>query len=698
MPQPPAPPPPSPFERAGTLRNRTFIGLLIAQFLAAFNDQAIHASAMFFAINKKTLTEESAISLMPILFFAPWAIFCTLAGYFADKYSKRTSLVFWKFAEIGITAVALLGFILGSECNMPNTGVWIVLSTVFLMGTHSTFFVPAKYGAMPEILDNTMLSKGNGVLESLSFLATIFGTVSGGFLSYWYHDDEYIIGIILVSLAIVGALASLMIRRMPAANTNRPLPKYVYLPLWKSLKSLIRSKPLAFALVGIAFFTFMLAYMRAAVYMLGESRVPRWTELETSGIVGMTALGIGLGSPLAGYLSGKKVELGLIPIGAVGMILTICLAAFMLHHVVALVVCIILIGFFTGFYLIPMFTQLQHRAPKEQKGEVISTSNFTNVVGAILSSVLFFFLVWLAHHSGLAPLVTQVDIYTARELTVLQEDKHHRVVFFRIEREDGVGKDIGVAAGPILPIIWAEDEDPDNANPTILISQKASTEWSRREDAEKEGRNSPPLIVTVSKYVITDGARKMPHYCLRLSTEPQRRVHDNRELPRYLFFGAALMTLGVLLILLRLLPDLWQRTGWVLRSLRRERLRVEGIRSLPGHGGVLLASDAALPETQTAVRWASDRLVHFLSATSTEKDLQVAEHWLKKGGVVALTMNVPGGPGDRQHERLSPVPGIAIIPVHAIPSDVKFGAAMKGSPSADEVRAAIEALRVTQVE
>src|SRR5437870_11261440 len=110
------------FEKAHRLRNRTFIGLLIAQFLAAFNDQAIHASAMFFAINKKTLTQEFAISLMPILFFAPWAILPTIAGYYADKYSKRNSLVFWKFAEIGITAIALLGFILGSELNMPNLG------------------------------------------------------------------------------------------------------------------------------------------------------------------------------------------------------------------------------------------------------------------------------------------------------------------------------------------------------------------------------------------------------------------------------------------------------------------------------------------------------------------------------------------------------------------------------------------------
>ena len=94
----------SAFEPASSLRSRTFIGLLIAQFLAAFNDQAIHASAMFFAINQKFMTAPNAISLMPILFYAPWAIFCTIAGYLADRYSKRNSLVVWKFVELTLPA------------------------------------------------------------------------------------------------------------------------------------------------------------------------------------------------------------------------------------------------------------------------------------------------------------------------------------------------------------------------------------------------------------------------------------------------------------------------------------------------------------------------------------------------------------------------------------------------------------------
>src|SRR5437016_1916298 len=221
------------FEPASSLRSRTFIGLLIAQFLAAFNDQAIHSSAMFFAIGfryrngehygEHFMTAPSAISLMPILFYAPWAIFCTIAGYLADRYSKRNSLVFWKFAEIGIALIALLGFWLGSVHHQP-LGPMLVMSTVFLMGTHSAFFVPAKYGAMPEILQPHMLSRGNGLLESFSFLAVILGTVTGGVLSFLYDGHEYVTGLILVGLAVLGLLASLLIRRMPAANPGRPFP------------------------------------------------------------------------------------------------------------------------------------------------------------------------------------------------------------------------------------------------------------------------------------------------------------------------------------------------------------------------------------------------------------------------------------------------------------------------------------------
>ena len=276
---------------------------------------------MFFAINTRTLGEAQAISLLPILFYAPSSLFCTLAGYLSDRFSKRNSLVFWKFAEVGITGLALFGFWLGTHADSPRVGAWIVLSTVFLMGTHSAFFVPAKYGVMPEILQSHLLSRGNGVLESLSFLAVILGTVSGGVMSYVFLRRETNIGVVLLTLAVIGAIASLLIRRMPASNPTLRFPRYLYGPLFRNLKTLLWSRTLAFAVIGIAFFTFVVSFMRATVYMFGESQNPRRDELKTSAVAGTVAFGVVLGSPLVGWLSGCKVELGLLPIGAFGMIL-----------------------------------------------------------------------------------------------------------------------------------------------------------------------------------------------------------------------------------------------------------------------------------------------------------------------------------------------------------------------------------------
>src|SRR5207245_4458098 len=163
-----------------------------------------------------------------------------------------------------------------------------------------------------------------------------------------------------------------LIQRMPAANPGRPFPKNLFKPLLDNLRILLRSKPLALAVLGIAFFTFMVAFMRGAVYMHGETRNPPWDELHTSIVVGVVALGVGLGSPLAGSLSGGKIELGLVPLGAVGMIISLLLAAVSLNQQAGLIACLVAIGFFTGFYIVPMFTLLQHRAPKASKGDLMA--------------------------------------------------------------------------------------------------------------------------------------------------------------------------------------------------------------------------------------------------------------------------------------------------------------------------------------
>lgn len=530
--------PAAPTAPAAGLFSRTFVGLLVAQFFAAFNDQAIHAAAMFFAINTQALTEENAITLMPILFYAPWALFCTVAGYLADRYSKRSSLVAWKVAEVGITLVATLGFYLGQPGGSA-AGPWLVLGCVFLMGTHSAFFVPAKYGVMPEILPPEQLSRGNGVLESLSFLAVILGTVSGGVMSFLFRGNEVVIGVILTTLAVVGAVASLAIRRTAASDPHKRFPPYLYGPLVANVRLFLRVPALRLVLQGLVFFTFVVAFMRAAVYMLGESQNPRWDELKTSVIVGTVALGIGLGSPLAGYLSGRRIELRLVVVGAAGMAALLFAAAGVADVVPVLILCIIGIGFFTGFYIVPLFTLLQHKAPKASKGDMIATSNCVNTVGAIAATVLFKLVVLGAHLSGVAPAVTDRKPVATGDLVELDVSRG-RPVYFVVRRADGTTERGGrrPGGGPATAEgLAAEVLGPGTAADVIDVGKGVPVAVD----------SARPARVDVSVYAVGG----VQHFDITPAGVAPEAAHDNRSLPRYLFLGAALLTLGMLGLILR---------------------------------------------------------------------------------------------------------------------------------------------------
>jgi MFS family permease len=607
------------FQPADHLKSRTFIGLLVAQFFAAFNDQAIHAAAMFYAINTATLSEAQAIGLMPILFYAPWAIFCTVAGWLSDRYSKQKAFIIWKMVEVAVCLLALYGFWLGRN-GAPSTGAWIVLVTVFLMGMHSAFFVPAKYGAMPEILTPRMLSKGNGLLESLSFLAVILGTVFGGVLSFVFLRHEYMIGIILVILAIVGAVASLLIENIPPANPNRTFPPYIYQPLFQNIKTLLVSRPLIFAVVGIAFFTFLVSYMRAVVYMHGQSQVPRWSEAYTSLIVGMVALGIGVGSPLVGWLSGGKVEIGLVPIGAVGMVIATTLAGIFLFQVWVLVLCIILIGFFTGFYLVPLFSLLQHRAPKTSKGDSIATSNFINITGAILSSLLLVGVNAWGISSGFTPRYPSAGAEIRGTLTEPPEfgpEGHmHKLVV------DGQE-------------IVANDHPKDGSKPIIF--------------RETQG------IVHGAEIVIRPvGNDKVTYYHVQPASEAEQPLYDKSKLPEILFWGGGLTTAVTLLLLWFFLSDLFQRTRIWAKTRFAYHLEVAGMLRLPGNGPVIVVHDADNPAKTECLLGALDRVVHQVPPA----DLAT------KGKAVLATGGVVGVPVGTSLPAELLQGGVQLLPVH----------------------------------
>jgi hypothetical protein len=326
---------------------------------------------------------------------------------------------------------------------------------------------------------------------------------------------------------------------MPAANPRRPFPPYIYGPLVQNLRTLIATRALRLAVVGIAFFTFVVAFMRAVVYMLGESQNPRWDELKTSVVVGTVALGIGLGSPLAGWLSGRRIELRLVPLGALGMIAACLAGAYFIEDVPRLVACIVAIGFFTGFYIVPLFTLLQHKAPKASKGDMIATSNFVNITGAIAASLMFFLVVLAAQTTGLVPKVADRQ-ETAGELTRL-DFARGRPAYLELRKADGTMLAVGTKAEEQKPVALRDmmkhvfESGPEHS---MVI------ELSKR--VRPPGPGGPFPRVTVSRFEVAGVA----HYEVVPEGQTPSPDFDQRRLPRFLFVGAAGLTFLMLLVIL----------------------------------------------------------------------------------------------------------------------------------------------------
>jgi hypothetical protein len=273
-----------------------------------------------------------------------------------------------------------------------------------------------------------------------------------------------------------------------------------------------------------------------------------------------------------GYLSGGKVEVGLVPIGSICMALAAGAAAFfvVMGSVPGLIVCIILIGLFTGFYLVPLYALLQNRAPKTSKGDWVATSNFLNVTGAIAATGLFYLMFQAAVLSGLAPKLATHDVFTG-----------------------ALGK---VEGEPDRPQ-WVEVGNrrlPAEGSPGVV--DRVGTRLKAGEPVE------------VATYQLAGTT----HYHIRREGKDQKPIYDQRDLPSLLFLSVALMTLLTFFTLRTQLPDLFLRTLLWFRRLGRHGLEVDGMENLPTSGPVILATNADNLDACLSVLSATDRTTRFI--------------------------------------------------------------------------------------
>ncbi|MGD0509323.1 MAG: MFS transporter, partial [Terriglobales bacterium] len=258
---------------------------------------------------------------------------------------------------------------------------------------------PSKYGLLPELLPEARLSWGNGVLELGTFLAVIAGGVSGAFLADVFPARQGWSGLIFLSLSFVGLIFSLGITKVPAADPTKTFRANPIGDLWMQGRLIRKDRVLCLAVLGNTYFWFLGALLTANIVFYG-SDVQHISSTRTGILQAAVAIGIGLGSLTAGYLSGGKVEYGLIPLGSVGMtVFGVLLSrpSLSFDHVLVLLAAL---GFSAGFFAVPVNALIQHRPDEKDKGGVIAAANLLSFVGIGGAAGVYYVF---QHYSHLTP-------------------------------------------------------------------------------------------------------------------------------------------------------------------------------------------------------------------------------------------------------------------------------------------------------
>ena len=378
--------------KPGQPQVRGFWSLIITQFEGAFNDNALQTLVTFIGLSMvlSVAKQEALLTLTAALFALPFIFFSMTGGFLADHFSKRTVTIAVKVLEVFIMVFATAGLALKS---LP-----MGLAAIFCMGLHSAIFGPAKYGLLPELLPEKRLSWGNGILEFGTFLAIILGMMVGAEFFRVFAGRQVWSGALLVAFALVGLVFSVGITRVPAADPARRFRANFLGDIWAQIRMMRADRVLWLACLGNTYFFFLAALVKLGVIDYGKT-VLMYDEVHTMRLWAAVAVGIGLGSVAAGYLSGGKIEYGLMPLGALGLSV---FGAWLWQPglgYLQLLPILGALGFFGGFFIVPVSAILQHRPSKEQKGAILGAASWLSWVGILLAAG-FYYLIATAFHLG----------------------------------------------------------------------------------------------------------------------------------------------------------------------------------------------------------------------------------------------------------------------------------------------------------
>jgi acyl-[acyl-carrier-protein]-phospholipid O-acyltransferase/long-chain-fatty-acid--[acyl-carrier-protein] ligase len=363
---------------------RSFGWFNATQSLGVFNDNIFKLLVILFLIGiqgKQHATNVGALA--GALFVVPFLLFSAYAGMLADRFSKRDIIVAAKLAEVAVMGAACLVFLFES--------IFAAYAVLFLMATQSAFFGPSKYGIVPELVRPEQLSRANGILKALTYLAVVLGTACGLLLRQVVGDHYARTGLVCVAIAAVGLSTSLPIRKTPAAGSRQRASILFVRDIWRTLCSIRRDRELLLTVIASAYFLLLGAFIYINVIPYGIEHLG--LEEQQSGYLYVgAAIGIGVGALLAGKLSGRNIEFGVVPLGALGFTLAslgLGLTTGGLYTVYALM---FLSGASAGLFIVPTSAFIQFRSPTTRRGEILAAAGFLGWTGVLLASGIIYVL------------------------------------------------------------------------------------------------------------------------------------------------------------------------------------------------------------------------------------------------------------------------------------------------------------------
>jgi acyl-[acyl-carrier-protein]-phospholipid O-acyltransferase / long-chain-fatty-acid--[acyl-carrier-protein] ligase len=360
--------------------------LLIAQFLGAFNDNVYKMVVALLAVQDtlKAGAGSAALALVSAVFIIPFLLFSGYAGHAADVLSKRTVLVVTKAFEV---------LVMGLACGALLSGrLEYMLGVLFLLATQATFFGPAKYGLLPEILPARDLARANGLIEMSTFVAIILGTGLGTAMFVVWSQHLETIGLCLIALALAGAVASLRLPSVPPSGARHAFRLNPWGEISRGLRRLAHERRLGLTVLGITFFWLLAALMQMAILLFGKE-IMGLDDLRVGLLGTFLALGIGAGSLTVGRLSGQKVELGLVPLGALGMGTSTLLLSVSASSYALTAIMLVVLGFASGWFIVPLQAFLQYTSRVEERGLLLATTNFLSMGAVLVASGVL----WMCH-------------------------------------------------------------------------------------------------------------------------------------------------------------------------------------------------------------------------------------------------------------------------------------------------------------